>query len=111
MSPRRALPLWVVGSWALALVSALVRLHFTLLNDRDGGVVAIGIKRVPSLLDAQDLSTEAFRAQGNYVLLGGNENGVLGMELLQWHSRYGWAILCGSALVVTYLWWRRTFET
>lgn len=100
-------PRWLFALWALALTSVLLRLHITLLNDRDGGVVAIGLKRAPSFRDALDSSTEAFRAQGNYVLLGGNENGVLGMELVQWHSRYGWFILCASACVATYAWWRR----
>jgi hypothetical protein len=94
-------------TWLAAGAALLSRWFLIRLNDREGGVFAIGVKRWPSLASELDISTEAFRAQGNFVLAAGDENGVGGEALVKWNAESGWLLLLGAALLITALWWRQ----
>lgn len=100
----------LVLTWLCAGASVLARWFLVLLNDREGGVFAIGWKRGPSLARELDISTEAFRAQGNFVVVAGDENGVGGAALVEWNAGAGWLLLLGAALLMTLRWWRQRRE-
>lgn len=98
-------------TWICAGASVLARWFLVLLNDREGGVFAIGLRRAPSLTRELDISTEAFRARGNFVVVAGDENGVGGSALVKWNADAGWLLLLGAALLMTLLWWRQRRES
>jgi hypothetical protein len=72
-----------------ACLSVAAALWLTVFIDRTGGVTLILLRRSPAW-PADSMGSEP--AAVGWVLVRGNENGVLGEDLVRYNARYGvWA--------------------
>jgi hypothetical protein len=86
---------------ALAALGTLARLFLILNFDRQGGVTCIWLRNRPALA-WQEFSAADAPASHALSLICGNENGVVGEDLLDWNARFGWWLFSTAALALSW---------
>lgn len=84
-----------------ALLSAAATFGLSVFSDREGGVTVILLRRVPGW--PTDTYGDDPHKIGTVLVLG-NENGVIGEDLVRWNARYAVWVL--GALAIGRVWLR-----
>ena len=84
-----------------ALLSVSAAFWLSVFNDREGGVTLILLRHAPGWpIDTYGETP----SQVGHILVRGNENGVMGEDLVRWNARYGAWVL--SSLAIARVWLR-----
>ena len=88
-----------VAFLVLAGIAVFVRLFAILNFDRNGGVTCIWLRSRPALEWLEASAAEPAASHAVSVTCG-DENGVVGDDLLLWNARSGWWLLSTATLLL-----------